>query len=670
MGGISSAIGAAQRSLGTFSQALNVIQNNIANAATPGYARQRASLASVSLPRGGPPQGVELQRVQTLRDDLLEFQAFSAKQAQSQLQEKVGFFRLIEPNFRLDGAGSVGDSIDGFFASVSALSVNPNDLNLRAAVKGAADGLASSFRSVSNDLDGQKNSLDGQARAVVRRINAVVKDIAELQARRNVPDPTFSNSAVETQQNQKLTELSELVGFTLQTQRDGTLSVIAGSTSLLTGVNAREITVTLSNDSIRVIDQNGNDITSTLEGQGGQLGAILEARNQILPGYRQEVAKLGKSVADNVNEQLARGVDLNGASGLPLFDYQTSFAEGSGRTAGTVGNATLAPPAAVTVDFSGGITGSITATLDGFFVGAPPGAASAGDTVSVSFTSADGGVERTITTAPLLGGETSAELAARLNDQIALDPQLSGLVSFGDAAGALKVSLSDQAGQGFSFTSSTSNPGFSSGLEAGGTIGGQSADEIAAALNVEVANDPGLSAAGVRFSAVGGELRLDADIQFDYAVTDDDTAGAGFASGLDSATGTAGGADAGATLSVSNIGLAQIASGTPGNPSGNENLLTVARLCQAPLLGGVSFTDYYSGLVNDLGGDSQTASAQLATQDQLTVTAERLRDDLSGVDINEEAVELLRFEQAFRALLRVIQVLDDLANQVLAIGGR
>ncbi len=113
MGGISSAIGAAQRSLGTFSQALNVIQNNIANAATPGYARQRASLASVSLPRGGPPQGVELQRVQTLRDDLLEFQAFSAKQAQSQLQEKVGFFRLIEPNFRLDGAGSVGERVVG-----------------------------------------------------------------------------------------------------------------------------------------------------------------------------------------------------------------------------------------------------------------------------------------------------------------------------------------------------------------------------------------------------------------------------------------------------------------------------------------------------------------------------------------------------------------------------
>ena len=670
MAGISSAISSAQRSLATFSQALNVIQNNIGNAATPGYARQRASLAPRILPQGGAPQGVELQRVQTLRDDLLEFQVLAANQTRSQLQEQVGFFRLIEPNFPLDGEGGVGGSIDGFFAAVSALSVNPKDFSSRASVKGAADGLASSFRSVSTDLAAQRNSLDGQARATVRRINAVVNDIADLQARRNVPDATFGNSGVETQQTQALTELSELIGFTLQTQQDGTLSVIAGSTPLLTGVNARQITVSLANDSIRVIDQDGKDITATIEGQGGQLGAILEARNQTLPKYRQQIAKLAKSLADNVNEQLARGVDLNGAAGLPLFNYQTSFVEGSGRTAGAAGNATPAPPASVTVDFSAGITGSITANLDGFFVGATPTASSAGDTISVSFTSADGDIGRTITTAPLLGGESVADLASRLNDQIALDPDLVGLVSFADAAGALKVSLSDQAGQGFSFTSSTSNPGFTSGLEAGGTIGGQSAEEIAAALNVEVANDPGLSAAGVRFSAVGGEVRLDADIRFDYLVTDDDTAAAGFASGLDGATGTAGGADAAASLAVSNIGLAQIASGSPASPGGNQNLLAVAGLAQDALLEGVSFTDYYSGIVNDLGGESQNASGKLATQEQLAATAARLRDDLSGVDINEEAIELLRYEQAFSALLRVIQVLDEMANQVLTIGAR
>ena len=329
---------------------------------------------------------------------------------------------------------------------------------------------------------------------------------------------------------------------------------------------------------------------------------------------------------------------------------------------------TPVPPPSVTVDFTGGVTASITASTDSFFVAAaPPAGVSAGDQISVSFTSAGGEINTAITTAPLLGTETTAELAARLNDQIALDPDLAGNVSFSDESGSLKLVLSDQAGQGFSFSSTTSNPAFTSGLESGGTLGGQSGEEIAAALNAQVALDAGLVDAGVRFTAINGELRLDGDVAFDFTVTDADPAATGFTSGLDAVSDTAGGANAALTVSIADISASEIALGDPPDGSGNSNGVALANIADRALLDGLTGIQFYSGIVADVGVAAQTVRSNLDTQSRVTQSASAVRESFSGVDLNEEGVELLRFEQGYRALLQVIQVLDGLATEVLSL---
>jgi flagellar hook-associated protein 2 len=204
---------------------------------------------------------------------------------------------------------------------------------------------------------------------------------------------------------------------------------------------------------------------------------------------------------------------------------------GAGRTAGVTGAATPSPPVSVQVDFSNGLSGSITAALNSFFVAAAaPASAGAGDTISVNFVSSDLAINEAIVTAPLAGGESAAEIATLLNDQIALNAQLAGKVSFTDAGGNLKLIVSDTAGQGFSFTSSSTG-GVVSGLEPGGTAGGHSAQEIAAALNAQVALNPSLAAAGVSFSAVNGEVQATGNSPFDITVADQ-AQGTGFVSGL------------------------------------------------------------------------------------------------------------------------------------------
>ncbi len=666
MANLGSALGSATRSLAAFSEALAVIQNNIANAPTPGYARQRVSLAPLVSPRG-KSMGVEVTQVQSLRDRLLDFQVLLGRQAASFFQKKSEVYQQIEPVFNLTGEASLTAGIDKFFGALSALSVSPGDFNLRREVLDAAGGLVDVTRSTYSRVSSRMAALDGEARAVVTQVNGLLEQASELAAL-GTNSTGNQNFAAQTRLSQVLDELAGLINFTLIHQSDGTLSIVGGGgEALVVGTTVRPLRVGLSNEGISIFDENGRDVTAGLENEGGQLGAILQLRNESLPGYLDKINRLAKSVADQVNEQHARGVDITGASGAAIFEYQTSFVDGSGRTAGTTGTTTPSPPVDVTVTFSGDLSGSITATLDSFFAASSaPSSAAAGDTVSVSFTSDDGAIERTITTAPLLGGESTAQLATRLNDQIAVDPELAGLVTFSDAGGNLKVVLSDQAGQGFSFTASTSNPGFTTGLESGGNLGGHSAEEIAAELNEQVAADAVLADAGVRFTAVNGEVRFDAYTAFDYTIVDNDAAGTGFVSGL-AGSGSAGGGPAAGTLRLADLGPAKVAAGTAGFPAGNENALVLAALANAGIVDGTTYTEAYTALVSEVGQDSAGSASQLQTQTEILQTAQGLRDSFSGVDINEEAVRLLEFQQAFQAQTRVIQVIDSLAREILSL---
>ncbi len=209
------------------------------------------------------------------------------------------------------------------------------------------------------------------------------------------------------------------------------------------------------------------------------------------------------------------------------------LATGSGRIAGTTGSATPSPPVSVGVTFANGLSGSITANLSSFFVGAADvSGAAAGDTVTVNFVSTDSVINTGITTEALAGGEDATALAAALNTKIAANAQLNGKVSFSAVGGKLKLIKSDSYDKGFTFTSSSTGS-ITTGLAAGGTIGGHSAQEIATALNAQVALNSTLAGAGVSFSVSGGQVRATANAGIKFTFTATDSAqSTGFVSGL------------------------------------------------------------------------------------------------------------------------------------------
>ena len=202
---------------------------------------------------------------------------------------------------------------------------------------------------------------------------------------------------------------------------------------------------------------------------------------------------------------------------------------GAGRTAPPAG-VTTNPPIGVGVAFEGSIQGVISADLKGPFVAsAAPAGAGAGDIVSVRLRSDDGGIDQTVSVT-LAGGEDATALAGLLNAEISANSALAGKVSWSDEGGSLALSVSDSAGAGFSFTS-TSAGAVTTGLEGGGSAGGYSAAEIAAALQAQVDANPDLAAAGVKFTVVDGQVEVDGNLDFTFTAVDF-ARGTSFASGL------------------------------------------------------------------------------------------------------------------------------------------
>jgi len=270
-------------------------------------------------------------------------------------------------------------------------------------------------------------------------------------------------------------------------------------------------------------------------------GAVAEASYDVVVTSAAEKAQ--EATVGGLADSNSTALEADGIFKLTLGSTETNFdllTIGSGRTAGTTGAATPDPKVSIDVDFAGtGLTESISAELESFFVaGAAPATVGAGDTISVTFTSTTGSISETITTAAFAGGEDATAIASALNDAITANGELNGKVSFSDEGGALKLVVADTAGTGFTFTSESTGTTVS-GLEAGGTVGGQSAEEIATALNAQVALNADLAAAGVTFTAVSGEVRIEGDQAFTATFTDN-AQGTGFASGLAGAQEVAG----------------------------------------------------------------------------------------------------------------------------------
>jgi flagellar hook-associated protein 1 len=303
-------------------QALAVTQNNVSNAATPGYAKQIQTLEALPFDvTVGLPGGVRAGPVVSTRDGYAERAVRDQQTAFGFSSQKAANLTPLETSFSLSNTSGIAPSISALFKSFSSLSVNPNDTVARQAVIQQATLVAGNFRTAAQGLQSQQNSLDSESSSTVDAINHLATVIAGINARNFGVRPGTSDAGVDAQLTTSLEQLSQLVNFTSLQQPNGSVAIyIGGQTALVTNDKTYPVQVDFSNSQTRILSSTGADISTQLT--GGKLGALLEDKNTVVPSYIADLNTLAQGLADKVNTVLSLGVDQNGAApATDLFTY-------------------------------------------------------------------------------------------------------------------------------------------------------------------------------------------------------------------------------------------------------------------------------------------------------------------------------------------------------------
>lgn len=321
---ITSLLNSAQ-ALQVYEQAMNVTENNVINANTPGYAKQVMTFVAQPFDISvGLPGGVVAGNTQNTRDAYAEEAVRSEQSAYNYSNQEVTDLTPVQSTFDLSSSSGIGPDMTNLFNSFSALSVSPNDAVTRQSVLTSASTVAQDFNDAANGLLTQSANLTQQTTSVVGSINQLASQIAQINSEYPVDPGGSVDAGVDAQLNSSLEQLSQLTNFTALQQPDGQVTVyIGGQTPLVVGSQTFDIQSTGSPPQTTIQSSTGADITSQIT--GGQLSALINDQNTVLPGYLSSLNTLGQNLADQVNSTLDQGIDENGAApSTDLFTYNAT----------------------------------------------------------------------------------------------------------------------------------------------------------------------------------------------------------------------------------------------------------------------------------------------------------------------------------------------------------
>ncbi|MBI1749428.1 MAG: flagellar hook-associated protein FlgK [Acidobacteria bacterium] len=323
MSGLFGSMNIALRALLAQQGAISTASNNIANVNTPGYSRQRAVMTAAPPVNVGNfliGNGVELVKVENIRDRILELRMHQETQQQSELDAFLGPMKQIEALFNDAQGGGLGGVINNFFNSLSQLSTNPSSLPLRQGVLTAGQNMATAFRSVAGNLVTQQRSLDQTIQQSVDDINRYTTQVAALnkQITAQVGVGKQPNELLD-QREVLIRKISELVDVAIIDSQDGSITLTtSGGTALAVGDQsvALQTQPGVPTGLLQIFSQ-GSNITGQIK--SGRLGGTLTVRDTVIPSILADVDTLAAGIASSVNTAHQAGFDLNGAAGGNFF---------------------------------------------------------------------------------------------------------------------------------------------------------------------------------------------------------------------------------------------------------------------------------------------------------------------------------------------------------------
>lgn len=612
-------------------RAISTTGNNIANANTDGYSRQSVQFATrppAAFGNGFIGNGVDVVTV-TRNYDQFALEQLRGNQVEfGRLDAFAGLAGQVD-NILGDPNTGIATSLGSFFGAWQDVANDPASLSGRQLLVAQVGTLADRFRQTSLRLDALEENSNDQIRATVAQVNSLAQGVARLNKDIEIAQASVSqppNDLLDTR-DKLISQLSELVGVSTVAQDNGAVNVFIGTGQpLVIGGTAQTLGVRPSEFDLARIDvvletsSGPQPITSAIS--GGQLGGFLQFRSQILDQARDVLGQVASGVAYAVNEQNAAGLDLNGFLGGNIFNISppAALASTGNTSAATVGvqvtDIGALQPEEYVLRYDGAAWSAVT----------PAGR-------SVALTGTGTALD------PLVAEGLSFTVsgAAAAGDRFLVR-------STRDAAGSLRGALTDPRG-----------------IAAAGPV-----RTSAAAANLGT----GVISAGTVVDAADPALLTTVNIAFTSPTTYTVNGGGSFTYTAGSPI-TINGWEVsltGAPVTGDSFRIERNAGGT----GDNRNALLVAGIQSRGVLNGgsTSVNDAFGGLVGQIG--TITRQANITRDAQAAITSDSRETLLSktGVNLDEEAADLLRWQQAYQASARVVSVANELFQTLLNTTGR
>ena len=329
MGTLNTSLLIGMQALDASQAALTASANNIANANTAGYTEEVAQLSenqeSVSS-AGVTGGGVTLDGLQSIRNELLNMQIQQQTSLQSSANQQSSSLQQVQTLFTTSG-DDIASTLTSLSSNLAALSANPSSSATQQAVLSAGQNLADAFNTTAQGLTTAQASSDSQVTQTVAQINTLSQQIASLNQQLSQTATTANNGGtVEDQRDEAVQQLSALTGISITQSNDGEDITTGNGTPLVMGSQSFSLQTTTGSDGFQqVLDSNGNNITSTI--QGGTLGGAIQMRDQVIPGYLSQLNTLASQFATSFNAAQAQGFDSTGAAGQNFFTVPASTSD-------------------------------------------------------------------------------------------------------------------------------------------------------------------------------------------------------------------------------------------------------------------------------------------------------------------------------------------------------
>lgn len=614
--------------------------HNISNADTPGFKRQQVIL-NTNTPQshgaGFVGRGVHSTTVQRIYSQFLVSQSLQVQTQSQLLDSNYAEIKQLD-NMFAEATSGLSPTLQNFFSAIQDVATNPAVIPSRQAMLSNAEALVARFHSMDQRMSQIRDGINTQITSTVVEINSLADQIAEMNQQILLAEGAAGGQPANDmldQRDELISQLNKLINTDTVRQSDGTVNVYVGNgQALVVGAQTLSLQAMKSPDNpdnLTIGLVNGNNTIRLPESQitGGTLGGILSFRSVTLDNAQNALGRIAITLAQTFNAQHQLGMDLNGDMGENFFTLPSPKVI-SASTNNPASNITAAIS-----DYSALTTSDYQFSYDGTNYTLTR----LSDNTSVSTSVAPSGA-----TPLTLDGISVSGATILTNERFRIQPTING-------AKDIAVNITDTTKIAAAGPNRTSAASTNTGT---GTISAGSVNPLPLDPNLQ---DPltitfhtpydglyDVTGTGTGLPAVNQAYTAGADISFNgytFQIEGNPAAGDVF------------------TVTPNDNGVAD-----------NRNILLLGALQAANTLenGTASYQSAYGQLVSQIGNKTRELEVTSKAQANLLAQTEKSIQSVSGVNLDEEAANLLRFQQTYQASSKIIEMSNALFDSILRIG--